>query len=463
MENTKPIIAELADLPNYRNSFTEPLAQMGVTTIDDIQHVLMDEERTALMIASVKGLGSRTVQGWRAVLAASGAEEPVGSGSERAVTGTDTEGKAAEEVELSPVAVKVAPAKIEVERDLSCSMTDLSEIQRTAVDLLKMNGAKKKGLLASVAYATKRLIAAGMNVTVAQESGAPAIVARMGEGGILLWGHLDTDRLDDMKRKEQGVVQGDMVHGRGAANTKGAVASLICAAERAATWRVPFSVVLTTDALDEQKGAQELAESPVVQNSRGILIFGPTGMRPVIGQAGYAAIRVRISGEGAIMKMAAFLDMLSGQAQGSSGRLAIKLGMIRGGKRGRPFDPARSCEVAIELETLDATDSAIQMINELLTGAESQIEDLCRSEMVEFDRSSDLAKMMTELTKKEPTLMMVHSEATEIVAVNQKIIVWGPGTVANALSDQEFVTLRELEGTYEAVLSLIDGSAPLQS
>jgi acetylornithine deacetylase/succinyl-diaminopimelate desuccinylase-like protein len=114
----------------------------------------------------------------------------------------------------------------------------------------------------------------------------------------------------------------------------------------------------------------------------------------------------------------------------------------------------------MELETLDTTDSTIRMINELLTGTDYQIEDLCRSEMVEFDRSSDLARAMTELTKKEPIFMMVHSEADKIGQGNHKIVICGPGTVANALSDQEFVTLRELEGTYEAILNLIDGSAP---
>jgi acetylornithine deacetylase/succinyl-diaminopimelate desuccinylase-like protein len=458
MENSEAMIIELTDLPNYRESFTEPLAQMGVSTIDDLRHVLMDEERTALMIAAVKGLGIKTTQTWKNTLNRPEEVDIVEGGMEPAVE--EVAEPSTEEVESPPEEENVAPVKVEPQRNLLCTMGDLADIQRTAVELLRMNGSKKKGLLASVDYVTKRLTDAGLAVTVHSEPCTPAIVASIGEGGIVLWGHLDTDRLDDMKRKEQGVVQGDMVHGRGAANVKGAVAAMICAAERAVSWRVPFSIVLTTDALDEQKGAEELAKSPVVQNSKGVLIFGPTGMRPVIGQAGYAALRVRISGEDAVMEMATFLDMLCGQVQESSGRLALKLGMIQGGKKKKPFDPARSCEVAMELETLDTTDSTIRMINELLTGTDYQIEDLCRSEMVEFDRSSDLARAMTELTKKEPIFMMVHSEADKIGQGNHKIVICGPGTVANALSDQEFVTLRELEGTYEAILNLIDGSAP---
>ncbi len=482
MVNSKEIVIELTDLPNYKNNFTGPLAQIGVSTIDDLRQVLMDEDRTISMISAVKGLGPKTVQDWKSALTAS--EEPTDGGtgeaevvlvaavlepeetdvvlSEVVLEAEEVRGPSAGEG-LPPKITGGVPAEPKGERNLSCTMEDLSGIQQTAIDLLRMNGAKKKGLLASVDYVTKRLNAAGLNVTVDKESGAPTILASKGEGGLVLWGHLDTDILDDMEKKEQGVVQGDIIHGRGAANMKGAVAAMICAAERAAAWPVPFSIVLTTDALGDQQGAKELAKSPALQNSKGVLIFGPTGMRPVIGQAGYAAIRVRISGEGAVMQMASFLDLLSGQVQESSGRLAVKVGMIRGGKRKRPFGQARSCEVAMELETMDATDSAIRMINELLTEKDYQIEELCRSEMVEFDRSSDLTRTMTKLTMKEPVFMMVHSEATEIVPMNRKIVICGPGTMANIASDQEFVTLRELEGTYEAILGLIDGSASMKS
>ena len=69
-----------------------------------------------------------------------------------------------------------------------------------------MNGAKKKGLSASVEYISKRLKEAGLEVTVNKESGFPTIVAAKGEGGVVLWGHLDTERMDGMKKKQQGEI-----------------------------------------------------------------------------------------------------------------------------------------------------------------------------------------------------------------------------------------------------------------
>jgi acetylornithine deacetylase/succinyl-diaminopimelate desuccinylase-like protein len=340
-------------------------------------------------------------------------------------------------------------------------MDDLKEIERTTIDLLQMNGSKKKGLMASMDYVTKRLGSAGMEVTVNQESDVPAIVASKGEGGIVLWGHLDTDSLGGMEHKDQGTVQGGIINGRGAANMKGAVAVMLCVATRLSSWDVPFAMVLTTDALNEQKGAEALSKDPVVQNSKGILILGPTDMTPVIAQVGYAAIQVRTLGDGAVMNMAAFLKKLNDHVKDSSGKLKVKTGSIKGGKKSRPFEMAQSCEVTMELETLDSTDSAITMIDELLEDMEHDTRLLCRSEMVEFDQFSDLAKEVTELSKKEPVSEMVHSEAAMIAPVNQKIVVCGPGTLTNSLSDHEYVTLNELEGTYEAILNLVDRSSPV--
>jgi acetylornithine deacetylase/succinyl-diaminopimelate desuccinylase-like protein len=43
-----------------------------------------------------------------------------------------------------------------------------------------------------------------------------------------------------------------------------------------------------------------------------------------------------------------------------------------------------------------------------------------------------------------------------IVPANQRIVIYGPGTMASAVSDQEYVTISELERTYEVILSLVD-------
>ncbi len=474
MANPKGNITELSDLSCYKGSFTTSLAEFGVTTVDDLSKVLMDEERTASMISSVKGLGARTVDIWKKALLPS-----EGSAVEKE-SEPDNSSPLPEECEIEPdqLAQEPAPPTViegetlpgedeampmtsKVERNLYCTMADLDEIQKTAVSLLKMNGSKKKGISASLEYAAKELTGAGMEVIVDKEAECPVIVATKGEGGVVLWGHLDTERLAGMKKKRQGIIQGDMINGRGAANMKGAVATMICIANRLVSWQVPFSIVLTTDALDQQKGAEMMADNSIIRHSKGIIMLAPTGMKPIMGQYGYAAVLVTTYGEEAVMKMASFLKTLTNQIEESSGRFTVKTGLIRGGKRKMPYAPALSCEVVLEFETRVATDDAIEMIEGILDEAEHEVEILCRSEMAEFDRSSDLVASLTDLTKVEPDFAMIHSEADKIISANQKIVICGPGDVTNSLSNQEYVTLSELEKTFESILTLIDDAEPM--
>jgi acetylornithine deacetylase/succinyl-diaminopimelate desuccinylase-like protein len=466
MEHTSEKILELTDLPNFKVIFAEPLAEFGVTTIDELLLVLKDDARKDSMIAAVKGLGPRTVQSWENALAC--LENPVDSVApesdaippveefENATSDKTQEIAVETKMEQPEEGTESVPVEPEAARNLFCSMDEFRNIQRTTVDLLRMNGAKKKGQSASVEYVKKRLTEAGLEVTVDEESGFPAIIATKGEGGVVLWGHLDTERRNGMKKKEQGDILGNMIHGRGAANMKGAVASMVCAADRLSTWDVPFSIVLTTDALNEQIAAESISRNQLIQNSKGILILGPTGMRPIIGLPGYAAIKISISGEGSVMKMAAFLERLYEKTEDSSGRFSLKTGLIQGGNKKRPYDSPNSCEITIELETTDATDLAIKMLDDLLAEEEHKIEVICQSEMAEFDVTGELIMAMTESTKKEPLVELTHSEAAKIVPANNRIVIYGPGTMASAVSDQEYVTINELERTYEVILDVVD-------
>ena len=493
MGESKETISELTDLPNYKDIFTGPLAEFGVTTLDELIDVLGDEERTTSMISAIKGMGPRTVQLWKKALSMpekkagtteTAAEEPSTEsdegekGAEQAEEETPTAPeepeREEEQVEEETVSSEtkeeeeLPQEKVEAtlprfERNLFCTMADLELIQKTAIDLLQMNGSKRKGLNASVEYAMRELTGAGMEVTVLDEDSSPVVLATKGDGGIVLWGHLDTERLDGMKRKKQGIMQGDMISGRGAANMKGAVAAMICAANRLVSWHVPFSIVLTTDALEQQKGAETVANESVVRHSKGIIMFTPTGMRPVIGQYGYAAIMVTTSGDDSVIKMASFLKTLTSEIGDSNDRISVKTGLIRGGRRKMPYAPALSCEVVLELETKDSTDSAIAMIEAILEGVEHRVDIICKSEMAEFDRTNDLVAAVTELTRTEPVFEMIHSEAVKIVNANPKIVICGPGDIANSLTNKEYVTLSDLEKTFESILSLVDGAEPLEN
>jgi hypothetical protein len=486
MDVTRGPIKDISDLPSYRVIFREPLIEFGVTNIEELRQVLDDVDRTAALIETVKGLGPVTVELWRSALSDQGeiVEEPESPQGlvEELVEDIEEDGESEEspleiEQEAEPEVISEAEGPMEEEigvpepieevappidlprPNLFCTMDDVANIKRTAISLLKMNGAKRKGLQASVEYAVKKLRKAGLNPIVDEQSGAPVVVASHGEGGIILWGHLDNDSLGDIKGREQGVVSGDLIYGRGTVDGKGAVAALLCAAERLAVWPVPFSIVLTTDSLGQQKGAQALAQSPMVQNSIGILMLAPTCQRPVIGLSGYAALRVSIKEEGAIMEMVSFLSKLAECGMGQPGRFSVRTCMIRGGKRKQAFYPARSCEAMIELSTLDPLEDTMGTVDELLSMVDSNVEVLDRREIVRFDDSSSIVETILDLTNKVPAFDILRTEAGMVAPANPRIVMYGPGDPTQIRSEQEYVTVRDLEQTYEAILELVDRSA----
>ena len=236
MENSTIRIVNFTDLPNFKVLFIEPLEEFGVKSIEDLTEVLKDEEKKASMISAVKGLGPKTVQAWENELVnhenplndSTGETEDASPVEEIADPSLEATEDAPSEPETVPAdETEILSSRPLAERNLYCSMDELKEIERTTIDLLRMNGAKKKGRSESVDYVQKRLIEAGLEVSVNRESGFPTVVATNGEGGIVLWGHLDTERMNGMKKKAQGEILGDIIHGRGAANMKGAVASIL--------------------------------------------------------------------------------------------------------------------------------------------------------------------------------------------------------------------------------------------
>ena len=479
MDSSKGTVENLNDLPNFKESFSVPLAEFGVNTIEDILNVFNDEEKTASMISAVKGLGPRTVLTWKNALkdmetpiqecvvepqaqpSAEEVPEETEANPEMPKAEEAEEAVAAKEEEPSPTTDEPEIRSTKAERSTYCTMVELKEIERSAKELLRMNGSKKKGIAASLEYVSKRLGDVGMDITVNGESGFPTMVASKGEGGVVLWGHLDTDRMKGMKKKEQGVVASDMIRGRGAADMRGAIAVMLCAANRLTSWNVPFSIILTTDGLGEQKGAEMLARNPIVQNSKGILMVRPTGMKPLSGQVGYAALKVRTHGKTAVMDMASFLKALAGLEEEGSGKLSIKTGLIKGGKKKRPFEAPDTCEVVLELETIEPTGSTISAIKGPLEGIEYEVEVLCQNEMIEFDGSSELANVMKDLTNEELAFQLVQSEAVNLISTNNRIVVWGPGIGSNAAGEHEYVTLSDLERTYEIIMKMMDSMSPL--
>ncbi len=327
-------IEELSDLSYFKDSYLGPLNEMGILSINDLRDALMDEERTTLIREKISGVGPRTIGLWKKALLddsvsdmpsqseeGNEAEMPeedqevaqsvdVEVAVEEGPTSTHEEGQEVQEVSTE-VAQESAPEPEEETHNLFCSMEELDEVKEDLMDLLKWNGSKKKGLSSMLKYCREKLEKAGLNVSLIEEDCPPVIIASQGEGGVVLWGHLDTEAQGEMIDQLHGVESEGVIYGRGTTDMKGAVAVLLSVAGKMASWKVPFTIVLTTDGLSEKEGAEKVAQMPMVKGSKGVLILAPTNMMPLSGKSGFIDLSVEISGDDSVLAMAKFLVKLS--------------------------------------------------------------------------------------------------------------------------------------------------------
>ena len=476
----------LSDLPNFKEKFTEPLEEIGIASVTDLQEALKDDSKTS-SILDISGVGPKTVESWRNTVNESSTIDSVSAMDEEEIfeeneapkqTERETLGNNMDEsVVEEPRSAKrgsmkkgtvKSEAKIEKSegiteqsvqpRNLYCSIDDMNKVKKTLTTLLQWDGAKKKGLARSVKYAVSILENAGLTVSVIEDAGPQIIVASKGNGGVVLWSHLDTDQEGNMDRSLQGVVALDFVYGRGAANVKGAVAVLLCVVKRMVTWDVPFTIVLTTDSLGEEKGAQWMAQSPVIKESKGVLMLAPTSMNPMVGQLGNVHMKVDISGEDAILATSDFLTKLSNGADSLPGQQWLRIGLIRGGKRKNPFGRAASCQTALEVLTSNPTDMIIGLVEDAFAGHDHLTEIFSRTEPLKFDPDSALVRSVIDIVGKESKLYGSSTEIGWLLPSVSNICICGPGNSGTGSLDNEFVFLGDLEKTYEMILKLVDRS-----
>jgi len=476
-------IAELSDLPNFKTSFVAQLNEMGIASLADLREALSNEAGRIELMEKVVGIGPKTIQSWQSALL-----EP-SAGSEKGVRGQEEQGVIPAEVEEVPLdsgAQEPSEVKVEdqgsvdhelVESDdapssstisgeisealsLSCNIDDAYEMRQILIDLLKWNGAKKKGLASTIAFMENRLKGAKLDVSlVKDEDDDPvALVATRGKGGLVLWGHLDTAPEGDMESDLQGVVVLDFVYGRGAVDMRGALAALTWAAQRMSDWDIPYTIVLTTDALKEQAGAQMVARDPLVAEGKGVLMLAPTGMVPSYGQAGYVAMNITVAGEGSIIDASRLISDLSRSDPLLPDAPWLRVGLIRGGKKKDPFGPAASCQTSLEILTAGPTDDAVRMVMNALSNKDHVTEILRRVEPLGLEPDSPLVQEAEEFLGKKARLLEVSTEACHVAPFNSNICICGPGSSIQTRAPNEHVVLTDLEKMFEMIVTMVHRS-----
>jgi len=282
---------------------------------------------------------------------------------------------------------------------------------------------------------------------------------------------------------------GNLLHGCGSCDVKGALACFLAAVEELEGLQVSPKVALILSADEEIgcKGMDRLLRSTKLRIGSA-LVSEPTSLRPGVAGKGYGLARITINGveahsaypqEGvSAIALAAQLicqiNELGAEVKGESGdplfdppRTTVNVGVIEGGSaknivagkcsflvewRPIPADPPRA--ILAQLEWLcDCMRSAYAKIH-------VHVEPLRTEPGFAAAEAGSLQLRLKEMTEAagqpfRPCGISFGSEATRLAAVAEEVIVIGPGDMHTAHSDRECVPLAELESWTDTLRALL--------
>lgn len=303
-----------------------------------------------------------------------------------------------------------------------------------------------------------------------------------GERGSLMFaGHLDTVETDDYPAALTPVVSDGRVHGRGACDMKAALACYLEVARCIAGARVALDGdLLVAGVADEeyrQRGARAIAESGVRVD--GVVIGEPTELRLCLATKGLAAFDIVVTGrathggtpehgQNAIIEMSRLLARLDdgtaamhdGLRHRLLGEPTLNVGTVVGGVA--PNSVPESCTARVTRRLLpgETWDSVRKRLESVIgVGAESwQISDpWWMVDPYELDRETSFAEAVETAIRRigrdpAPVGFPASSDAAYF---RSPVVLLGPGSLAQAHSRDEWVSVDELEQATRVYLAIV--------
>ena len=316
------------------------------------------------------------------------------------------------------------------------------------------------------------------------------VLGKLGEGrgGLSLLSHVDVVPVDGQVWTgdpfKTRIVCGRLI-GRGACDMKGAIAAMVGAVNRvdSATLRKPLWLAFTFQEEIGCHGAkllERLAPLPVEH----CIIGEPTGLRPAIRHKGYAAGIFRLHGrpchssdpnEGAsaIHGAARAIDALLGLADEWQGRgepdcgleppwTTMNIGMVEGGSA-RNVVPEHASFV-LELRPLPGQ-SPQALFDEVhacareavagIAGLDLEFEAHERDEALATDPQSDVVRWLVERTGEQTITVPFYTEGPTFDRMGARTCICGPGEIAQAHREDEWVELDALEAATDLYVDAI--------
>lgn len=277
------------------------------------------------------------------------------------------------------------------------------------------------------------------------------ILAVIGEPQILLTTHIDTVPGDlPLTENEQ------FLFGRGACDTKGIIASMICAAEEAQEKGITdFGLVFTVSEETDFLGVEKALS---LVNPEFVIVGEPTDLQVGIAQKGLLGIKIKCQGKkahGAIPEQGkSAIDMLVTILSNLKsivvpvdkvlGATTMNIGLIKGGTAVNVV--ADSAEAFVELRTTILNSKVIELLN--LNPQTAQ---------VAYSYEPVFAQDISALSKLKLQVMTApFFSEMYFWAKKSKAVVFGPGEYQYAHSNEERISKTALERAKEIYRSILE-------
>ena len=320
----------------------------------------------------------------------------------------------------------------------------------------------------------------------------PNVIARVsgrGKGGkIIFEAHVDTAGVEDMIVPPfEPAIRNGRIHGRGACDTKAGLAGMMHAvADLKVSGKNPASDVWVVAAVDEEysyRGVAKLCEK--VQASAAV-VAEPTEMKIAIASKGCVRFRITTRGKSAhssepnlganaIEHMARVIDTLAEYTRRMQalshplvGSPTLNVGLIEGGTQVNVVP--ESCWIEIDRrlvpgEQVSAAHDDIKKELQRLRGIDHDLEVIVEPVMVqdwplETPANSPIVLQASQALRDagldpQPVGVPFGSDASKFSMAGVPSIVMGPGNIAQAHTEDEFVDLDQVEKAFEVYRRLM--------
>jgi len=316
--------------------------------------------------------------------------------------------------------------------------------------------------------------------------------AGMGDGDgptLLLNGHLDTVGVDGMTVDPFGAdVVGGRMTGRGSCDMKSGLAVILATAHRLRYTRIPgrLELLFTADEEHASLGMQAAVEEGI--DADFAVVTEPTSLAVMPAHKGFSWVRARVGGRAAhgsrpdvgidairsAARLLAALDGLESRLLGAPahpllGHGSLHAGTISGGQA--PSVYPELCEVRLERRTLPDEDprafqAELEEVVSTVRRAHPEVSVALETELVRegSDVSPDhpgvemlLAALEAEGLPRRVEGMTAWVDAAFLNAAGIPSICFGPGSIEQAHSADEWVSLREIERGAEVLTRFARG------